>query len=107
MPAFIKTKKDEEVWQKARKQIDNEYNYSEDNDTYWKLVNSLYHKMRKNAELNIASQLFNEMNKDEKVKDLPDDILVELKQRNYISKVVDILDKQYQEILKGGIDINI
>ena len=43
MPAFIKTEKDEEVWQKARQRVDDEYDYSEQGENYWKLVNSIYH----------------------------------------------------------------
>lgn len=104
MPAFIKTEKDEEVWQKARQRVDDEYDYSEQGENYWKLVNSIYHKMKKNAELKIATELFNEISDDTLVKDIPEDILIELKQRNIIAND-DSLTKETKEILAGGIDI--
>lgn len=104
MPAFIKTEKDEEVWQKARQRVDDEYDYSEQGENYWKLVNSIYHKMRKNAELEIASELFDNIKDDDKINTLSDDVITELKQRNYIAKEK-VLTNQSEEILKGGIDL--
>ena len=48
MPAFIKTKQDEERWAKARSVVDKEYP-DKKGDDYWKLVNGIYQKMSKNA----------------------------------------------------------
>ena len=60
--------------------------------------------MRKNAELKIATELFNEISDDTLVKDISEDILIELKQRNIVAND-DSLTKETKEILAGGIDI--
>jgi len=43
MPAFIKTKKDEEIWAKAKKAVDKS-KYPE--DVYWKIVTTVFKKMK-------------------------------------------------------------
>lgn len=48
MPSFIKNKNDEKLWNKAKKIVENEYNYSENEDNFWALTNSIYQKMNKN-----------------------------------------------------------
>ena len=60
--------------------------------------------MRKNAELEIASELFDNIKDDDKINTLSDDVITELKQRNYIAKEK-VLTNQSEEILKGGIDL--
>ena len=47
MPSFIKNKNDEKLWNKAKKIVENEYNYSENEDNFWALTNSIYQKMNK------------------------------------------------------------
>lgn len=46
MPAFIRTKKDEERWQKA-KQAANKQRSESEGDVYWGLVNHIYQNMKK------------------------------------------------------------
>lgn len=46
MPAFVKTKKDEKRWANAKKEASKTIKESE-GDSYWKLVNHVYHKMKK------------------------------------------------------------
>ena len=50
MPAFIKSEKDEKVWSRAKSLVHKQYpDISEDSDNFWKLANSVYHKIRKGA----------------------------------------------------------
>jgi hypothetical protein len=45
MPGFIKTGRDEELWQKAKGIVEKEYSKTEaDGDEYWKLVTAVYKK---------------------------------------------------------------
>ena len=47
MPAFIKTQKDEKIWSRAKSLAHKSYpDLSEDNEDFWKLTNSIYHKIR-------------------------------------------------------------
>jgi DNA-directed RNA polymerase specialized sigma subunit len=52
MPGFVKDKKDEAIWQKAKKAASKSKNKSEDSfsDQDWALVNHIYHKMKKSVE---------------------------------------------------------
>jgi len=46
MPSFVKTEKDEELWNKAKEIVQKEYNKSEsDGDDYWRLVTGIYKRM--------------------------------------------------------------
>lgn len=50
MPAFIKSEKDEKVWSRAKSLVHKQYpDISEDSDNFWKLTNSIYHKILKGA----------------------------------------------------------
>ena len=44
MPAFIKTKKDEKMWDEAKKAADKSGKKAKD---YWALVNHIYQNMKK------------------------------------------------------------
>lgn len=49
MPAFIKTQKDEKIWSRAKSLTHKSYpDLSEDNEDFWKVTNSIYHKIRNN-----------------------------------------------------------
>ena len=47
MPAFIKSEKDEKIWSKAKSLAHKSYpDLSEDNEDFWKVTNSIYHKIK-------------------------------------------------------------
>ena len=47
MSAFIKSEKDEKVWSRAKSLVHKQYpDISEDSDNFWKLDNSVYHKIK-------------------------------------------------------------
>jgi hypothetical protein len=49
MPAFIKSKKDEEVWSRAKARAHDQYGAKEDNK-FWATVNAIYQRMRGHKE---------------------------------------------------------
>ena len=54
MPGFIRSKKDESVWAKAKKATAKSKGKDEESfsDTDWALTNHIYHKMKKSSSLN-------------------------------------------------------
>ena len=47
MPAFIKTKRDEELWSRSKAVAHNQYpDMSEDDESFWKVTTGIYKKMR-------------------------------------------------------------
>lgn len=42
MPSWIKTKKDEEKWEKAKNIIKKQYNIDENDESFWPLVTTIY-----------------------------------------------------------------
>lgn len=47
MPAFIKTSRDERLWQTARKQVSKQYPHiRKGSDRYWALTNRIFHRMK-------------------------------------------------------------
>lgn len=59
MPGFIRNKKDEARWSKAKKAAEKSKNKDEKSfsDTDWALVNHIYHQMSKSQDLNSLEQL--------------------------------------------------
>ena len=50
MPAFVKTKKDEEVWARAKARVKEQYpDISEESDRFWALTTSIYKSMNKGS----------------------------------------------------------
>ena len=48
MPAFIKTKREEELWARAKRIVTKEYKLTEgDGDKFWRLVNGIYQHMQR------------------------------------------------------------
>lgn len=51
MPAFVRTKRDEKKWTEAKAAVRKQYPaLTEDNDRFWALCNTIYHKMIGTAE---------------------------------------------------------
>ena len=48
MPAFVKTERDEKVWQRAKDQVSVTYDVPESKfkDKHWSIVNTIYHKIK-------------------------------------------------------------
>ena len=48
MPAFIKTKEDEERWSKAKSAVKRQYPHlTESSDKFWALTNGIYQRINK------------------------------------------------------------
>jgi hypothetical protein len=48
LPAFVKTKRDEKLWDKAKRIVEEEYGRSEsDGDRFYRLATSIFKRMKK------------------------------------------------------------
>jgi hypothetical protein len=46
MPASVKTERDEAAWDRAKRAAHRQYDFSEENDRFWRIVNSIYQNMK-------------------------------------------------------------